>query len=653
MPQPLQPFLHDLVSQVAAPTQVWSTADGQVVPRTDDAAGVVGLLHGDVRLLSGIEVTVDDDPGVPVARRTQPDGSVVFTSLLRGLDLAYASTGDPNVRLDRTRLVAPGRMTEELAVGSTLDVAVDVRVEVRLTPDASPMEVVRVGGPRVRAEHRAAPDSAEGADGAGRWTAAGIDVTLTAPDATCTDDGERVTLAWSVTVPAYGSVAVVWTADVVDPEPVVVSAPPDLVTASVLLGPGLDPRLGAWLERSVADLSSLTMALPDSPGDVFYAAGAPWYFTLFGRDSLWAARLTLPLGLDVARGTLRTLGRLQGRTDDPRTGEQPGKIPHELRRTGFQLGGMSLPPLYYGTVDATPLWVCLLHDAWRAGLDEADVAELLPTLEAALGWLTAQTRTDGEGPVVEGFLRYTSAGSQGLANQGWKDSDDAVRFADGRRARGAIALCEVQGYAYEAAVSGAALLDGFDRPGGDALRAWAQGLQERFRSTFWCAADGSGKTGETAYPALALDGDGDRVDALTSNIGHLVGTGLLNLEEEWRVARRVGSPELDSGLGLRTMSSDAAAYAPLSYHCGSVWPHDTAIVVDGFARAGLAEAADGLVEGLLAASVAFEQRLPELWSGEGAPVPYPAACRPQAWSAAAAVVVARRAGAFAAAGTGA
>ncbi|HEY0239715.1 MAG TPA: glycogen debranching N-terminal domain-containing protein [Friedmanniella sp.] len=638
MPQPLQPFLHDLVSQVAAPTQVWSGRDGQVVPRTDDAAGVLGLLHGDVRLLSGIEVTVDDDPGTPVAHRPGGDGSVVFTSLLRGLDAAYADTPDPHVRLDRTRRVTPGRLSEELVVGSALDVEVAIRVGVRLTPDATPMESVRVGGPRVGVELPVDANEERG------WTAAGIAVTVAAPGATWSGEGDRLTFTWLVTLPARGSVTVGWSADAVDPAPVVVAAPPELAAGTFLLGPDLDPRLAAWLERSVSDLAGLTMALPDSPGDVFYAAGAPWYFTLFGRDSLWAARLTLPLGLDVARGTLRTLARLQGRADDPRTGEQPGKIPHELRRNSYVLDGMSLPPLYYGTVDATPLWVCLLHDAWRAGLDDADVAPLLATLEAALGWLTAQTSPAPDGGVegVEGFVRYVSAGSDGLANQGWKDSGDAVRFADGTFAEGAIALCEVQGYAYEAAICGAALLDGFDRPGGDDLRVWAQGLQERFRAAFWCGSE----PGEDPYPALALDGAGRRVDSLTSNIGHLLGTGLLNLEEEWHVARRVTSPALDSGLGLRTMSSGDTAYAPLSYHCGSVWPHDTAIVVDGLTRAGLSDAADGLVEGLLAAAVAFDQRLPELWSGEGAPVPYPAACRPQAWSAAAAVVVARRAGVF-------
>jgi glycogen debranching enzyme len=183
-------------------------------------------------------------------------------------------------------------------------------------------------------------------------------------------------------------------------------------------------------------------------------------------------------------------------------------------------------------------------------------------------------------------------------------------------------------------MSGAALLDAFDFPGAAETRRWAADLRERFRARFWCGS------AEDRYPALALDGEGQRVDSLTSNIGHLLGTGLLDPVEEQLIARRIAGTELDSGLGVRTMSSGDAGYAPLSYHCGSVWPHDTAIVIQGLYRCGLGGYAAGLVEGLLAASVAFDQRLPELWSGEGRPVPYPAACRPQAWSAAAAVVVA-------------
>ncbi len=372
----------------------------------------------------------------------------------------------------------------------------------------------------------------------------------------------------------------------------------------------------------------LRLATPEAPREVFFAAGAPWYFTLFGRDSILAARMMIAVDLEPAAGTLRTLARLQGHRRDPATGEAPGKIMHELRRSDLAEGSW-LPPLYYGTVDATPLWVGLLHDAWRAGLDDAVVRELLPALEAALGWLTTDGDADGDG-----FVEYLDASRRGLVNQGWKDSADAVRFADGTIADGPVALCEVQGYAYEAAVAGAALLDAFGRPGGDRYRAWAGALAERFRAAFWCRRRGR------RFPALALDGQKRRVDALTSNIGHLLGTGLLSAEEERTVAELVSGPELDSGLGLRTMASSDGGYAPLSYHCGSVWPHDTAVVIAGLVRAGLAEYARGLVDGLLRASTAFDQRFPELWSGEGRPVPYPAACRPQAWSAAAVLPVA-------------
>ena len=182
--------------------------------------------------------------------------------------------------------------------------------------------------------------------------------------------------------------------------------------------------------------------------------------------------------------------------------------------------------------------------------------------------------------------------------------------------------------------TGAALLDGFGRRDAETYRRWAGELADRFRERFWCG------TGHDRFPALALDGNKEPVDALTSNIGHLLGTGLLEPDDELAVARHLAGPELDSGWGLRTMSSAAAAYSPLSYHCGSVWPHDTAIAILGLHRAGLDAYADGLVEGMLKAAVAFEFRLPELWSGEGAPVPYPTSCRPQAWSAAAAVTVA-------------
>ena len=414
------------------------------------------------------------------------------------------------------------------------------------------------------------------------------------------------------------------TREIVIPSTVPISVP-NLISAS----DRVDHRLWPWLISSVEDLSGLWMATRDAPQDGFFAAGAPWYLALFGRDSIWAARMLLPLSTEPARRTLRILARRQGNRVEVETAEEPGKILHEQRRDTHGFGAMSLPPLYYGTIDATPLWICLLHDVWRAGVPSAEVTELLPALERALEWMINYGDADGDG-----FLEYEDLSGRGLANQGWKDSADGIRFRDGRIAKGPIALCEVQGYAYEAAMAGATVLEAFGQAGADRYRSWGRALATQFRARFWCGQ------GESRYPALALDGDKQQVDTLSSNIGHLLGTGMLNTHEELLIARRVSSPALDSRLGLRTMAATDAGYAALSYHCGSVWPHDTAIVIAGLVRAGLSDHATGLIEGLLRASVAFEQRLPELWSGEGRPVPYPAACRPQAWSAASAVVVA-------------
>jgi glycogen debranching enzyme len=243
-----------------------------------------------------------------------------------------------------------------------------------------------------------------------------------------------------------------------------------------------------------------------------------------------------------------------------------------------------------------------------------------------------------------GFLRYTDRSGHGLANQGWKDSHDSVQFADGTLATGPVALAEVQAYGYAAARCGAALLDAFDEPGAAGWRQWAEQLSDRFRDRFWIS-DPAGD-----FPALALDGGGRPVDALASNAGHMLGTGLLNKDESALVAGRLGSPALSSGFGLRTLAGSAAGFNPLSYHLGSVWTHDTAIAISGLAAAaadgvaGAAEAANTLITGLLAAAPGFDYRLPELFGGSARepdrrPTPYPASCRPQAWAAASAVAI--------------
>ncbi|MGA9745980.1 MAG: amylo-alpha-1,6-glucosidase, partial [Nocardioides sp.] len=395
-----------------------------------------------------------------------------------------------------------------------------------------------------------------------------------------------------------------------------------------------DRRLAPVLDRALADLRLLRLAMVEAPGEEFLGAGVPWFLTLFGRDSLWAARMLLPVSTDLAGSTLRVLASRQGVQHDPATGEQPGKILHEVRGQSFDIRDeardFSLPPVYYGTIDATPLWAVTLHDAWRWGLPAEQVEPLLPALERALTWQVEHGDADGDH-----LLEYHDESGQGLSNQGWKDSGDAVRRIDGSLAGGPVALCEVQGYAYAAAMRGADLLEAFGVNGTDRWREWAASLQERFRSRFW-VEDARGP-----FPAIALDGDKRPVVSLTSNIGHLLGTGLLEDAEVDAVARRLVLPDMLSGFGIRTMSRDAAGYSATGYHVGSVWPHDTAICLAGLAAEGRPEAAP-VGEALLAALHAFDGRPPELFAGDArsdhpVPIPYPAACRPQAWSAAAAV----------------
>lgn len=641
-PSHLQPFLHDLVTTFAAPTQVLSSRDGDIVSSTETPSAQ-GILHADVRVVGDLRVTVSGRPGEHIATE-MGSTSARFSSLLRHLGTDAPRAADPQLRLDRHRSVSPGLVAEELSITSVRDTDIDLVVQVSLVSDKSSVSTIKSGG----SSHPVT--LTRGSEGRPQvsWESGDVSVQLDTPGAilTLTADRAGVTAAWPVSVTARSGVTVGWTMVLDDRAGVVraargpglnivsitaaASAPSRASQVDYRLGASqVDYRLRPWLTRSISDLNSLRMTAVDSPDDPFFAAGAPWYLTLFGRDSMWTARLLLPVDVTHAFGTLRTLARLMGTKTDPDSAEEPGKIMHELRRSEVTFDSMALPPLYYGTIDATPLWIILLHDAWRAGLDESSVRLLLPALQSALTWLVSCGDADGDG-----FLEYLDVSGHGLSNQGWKDSSDSVRFADGRIASGAVALCEVQGYAYEAAHDGAALLDAFGLPGAQPYRDWAETLAVRFRTSFWCGE------GDDRYPALALDGSKERVDSVTSNMGHLIGTGILTADEELLVARRLAAPDMDSGLGLRTMSARAGGYSPLSYHCGSVWAHDTAIVIAGMHKAGLLDHAHGLVEGLLQASVAFDGRLPELWSGEGKPVPYPAACRPQAWSAAAAVTVA-------------
>jgi len=622
MTQPLQPLLHDSVVVLSAPSQAWSAPDGRI-----DGHGIHGFYHSDLRVLDRILLTVGGAEPEHIATSGSSAAEAVFTSLARGIDDA---TADPRVRVDRTRTVRAGALEERIVLRNALGSSLRTVVEVALRADFSPMQQIKAG--LTGSEH---PVSVSSEGGSAAVLRSGpVSARLSAPGAEVVVDGDVIRLRWEAEVAAHGEVAVGWSTEVDDPTAVVGAAAPSAEWDAFAAETG-DSRLASWLHRALADLQALRMSTVERPDDVFLAAGAPWFFTLFGRDSIWAARMLLPLGHELAASTLRVLAHFQGTENVNATAEQPGKIMHELRPAALTIPGegVVLPPLYYGTVDATALWVCLLHDAWKWGMPQDEVEALLPHLEAALAWMRDYGDSDGDG-----FLEYVDTTGHGLANQGWKDSGDSIQWRDGTLAEGPIALCEVQGYAYEAAIGGAELLDAFGRDGGSAWREWAADLKARFASAFWID-DPAG-----AYPAVALDASKRRVDTVTSNIGHLLGTGILNQEQAELVARRLVSPELCSGYGLRTMSTDSEGYWPLSYHGGSVWAHDTAIAVTGLVRDGFRAEAALLADGLLAAADGFRYRMPELHSGDpasetSAPIPYPAACRPQAWSAAAAVAV--------------
>jgi glycogen debranching enzyme len=606
-----------------------SSASGQVVEGGDH-----GLFIRDTRILSRFEVAINGGEPAPLTGTIVARGAARFCSSWFGAD----HPKDPTLFLDRRRVVADS-MVDDIRLTNFGVTDLQVIVELFAASDFAYIFDVKHG-------RRLAAARVTGTDGGLQFTDRQADrqVVLRPTPPADVIDPDSGRLLWSVTVPARGAwdltIAVGFTGPtwvtwptrswaVATEHPEQATAPP-WKTPTVTSTSSELPRL---IDRSLTDLASLLVEDPLDSSDVFLAAGSPWFLTLFGRDALWAARMMLPLTVDLAHHTLRVLARRQRERHDERTEEAPGKILHEVRHGGL-VERADLPARYYGSIDATPLWIILLSDAWRWGLPDADVAALLPACERALEWMAGDGDPDGDG-----FLEYAGS-AHGLANQGWKDSHDAIPFAGGELASAPIALCEVQGYAHDAAVRGAELLDHFDRPGGDRWRAWADDLRRRFRSAFW-VDDGAGPD-----PALALDGAKRPVDAVASNMVHLPGTGIVDEAEIAHIAARLSAPDMASGWGLRTLSTRSPRFNPLSYHGGSVWPHDTVIAAANLARAGHGAAAMRVAGGLVEAASVFSGRLPELFGGEQRvdglpPLPYPAACRPQAWSAAASVLFLR------------
>jgi glycogen debranching enzyme len=407
-------------------------------------------------------------------------------------------------------------------------------------------------------------------------------------------------------------------------------ATPDLETDN-------DP-LERTYKQSNLDLAALRVR-PDNVtiSRAMPGGGLPWFMTIFGRDSLITSYQALPFHGELARAALEALAELQASDWDNWRDAEPGKILHELRRgTLAALDKIPHTP-YYGSHDSTLWWLIVLDEYHRWSGDDAFVRRAEPHARAALAWLEGPADLDGDG-----YLEYRKRSDSDVAldNQCWKDSSDSIRFADGRVAEPPIATCEIQGYAYDARLRTARLMRELweDEETAGRLERDAAELKERFNRDFWVKGRG--------HFALALDAEKNQVDSLTSNIGHLLFSGIVEERRAAATVRALMRPDMFSGWGIRSMSERDSGYNPLSYHCGSIWPHDTAICAEGMRRYGFRDEAGRVCEALLDAAEAFSNQLPEVFAGfprdeAGMPIEYPDALKPQSWAAAAPLLMIR------------
>lgn len=589
-----------------------------------------GLFYRDTRILSGFDLRVDGASVEALASMIIQPFSATFVCR----HTIAVGPSEATVVVQRERSVGTG-LREDVSLRNFSATRATYQIDLLIDSDFADLFEVKEGraGDRRAVQRKPQPSGLELTQSTGQ----GRGVFVQAQGAEPTEHGLRLTATiasggrWSATilvtpildgrhVPTWFPIG----------RPVEESVPARRLLAWRQESPiaqADDPAIERTLQRSRQDLGALRIFDGEHPDRAVVAAGAPWFMALFGRDSLLTALMALPLDQRLALGTLLTLAGHQGQRVDPQSEEEPGKILHEVRlgvEGGLTLGGSHV---YYGSVDATPLFVVLLHELRRFGLPLETVEDLLPAVDRALAWIIDYGDRDGDG-----FVEYHRANPRGLANQGWKDSWDGINFADGRIAEAPIALCEVQGYVYAAYLARGY----FAEEAGDPIRAagWrarAAEFKEAFNAAFWMPDRG--------YFAIALDRDKRPVDSCASNMGHCLWSGIVDADKAALVADRLMSPEMFSGWGVRTLGTTMGAYNPVSYHNGSVWPHDNAIIASGLMRYGFVEAAQRIATGLFDAAEAFDGRLPELFCGFDRaefpePVPYPTSCSPQAWAAA-------------------
>jgi len=609
-----------------------------VCDQRGDVDGIVdasGFFAADTRFLSRLVLTVDDERADPVSVEQVAPHVALFE--LRGRE---------GLRIRRELFVGQG-LEEQVTVENSSDREVEVAIGLEVASDFADIHTVKRIADGVA-------DRAEATDRPEQWGSA---TTVTFADvgfpahtlvhlAPAPDKADGGTARYRLRLAPGQSwrllVTVQWTLDGTAPlEPAAFEQQlrddrrerdeslERWWQSMPRLAAPRDPELEHTWMQSLTDLAALRLRWAGS--GMIPAAGLPWFMTLFGRDTLIAAFQALPLGPETAAAGLRALAETQSKIDDPGRDAEPGKIVHEIRRGKTALVWADR---YYGTVDATPLFLVLLSELWRWSGDDAIVRELEGNARRALAWIDGPGDLDGDG-----FVEYLRRAPTGLDNQNWKDSGNSMVFRDGTQARAPIASIEVQGYVYDAKLRTAELARRVwgDEETATRLEREAATLRERFDAAFWLPEHG--------WYALGLDHEKNRIDALGSNMGHLLLSGLVPPERIADVTARLTSGALWSGWGIRTLAADEAAFDPLEYHDGSVWPHDNSLIVYGLARAGRAAEVQQVVRALLDMAPFFEHRLPELFSGsersDEPPGVVPTAARPQAWAAGTPVLLLR------------
>jgi glycogen debranching enzyme len=640
-PIPEVPFYIASVGTPSRPRRTLKYGDTFIVTDTHGDIGASsgdpdGLFHGDTRFLSRLELLLNDEHPLLLGSNVRDDNTMLAVDLTNP---DYYENGEIVLRKDivhiaRTIFLWDGAAYQRLALRNHGDRPVKLRLRLSFGSDFADLFEVR----GMRRPRRGRATSAVTASDQVVLSYKGLDEVTRHTQLTFDPAPSELTVtgaSYAFDLAPHEAKRVFLTAAWAEPDaarPVpfmrgLLAAHRELraATRGMTTIETSNDLFNEVLCRSAADLA---MLMTDTPQGRYPYAGIPWYSTTFGRDGLITALQMLWCDPRIARGVLSRLGAFQARSSDPLSDAEPGKILHEMRDGEMAALGEVPFRLYYGSVDSTPLFVLLAGLYVERTGDDILLAELWPSIEAALHWI------DGDGdPDQDGFVEYHRKTEKGLANQGWKDSYDAVFHADGGFAEGPIALAEVQGYVFAAkqvAARCARRLKREDRA--NQLEAQAARLAERFEDAFWCD--------EIRSYALALDGNKRPCAVRTSNAGQVLFSGIAREDRARLVGDSLMSPAFFSGWGIRTVARGEARYNPMSYHNGSVWPHDNALIALGFARYGLKRAVGRLATGLSEAAAYMDsRRLPELFCGfqrerRRGPTLYPVACAPQAWASA-------------------